>query len=154
MLMARNTPAPPAYFQFAPNAFARTTTVHAYLLISPTLTTAICVSTRIEIRIPWLVVCTVRYKGLLFTARFIFHRNIMENGPNVMRGVQSIRSPPPLSLLSLPPSLSLLLSPAHIVYPCRSRFGARPAVHFDICSTLKYAPISISVIIRTVIFTP
>ena len=27
-------------------------------------------------------------------------------------------------------------------------------MHFDICSTLKYAPISISVIIRTVIFTP
>lgn len=27
-------------------------------------------------------------------------------------------------------------------------------MYFDICSTLKYAPISISVIIRTVIFAP
>lgn len=26
---------------------------------------------------------TVQYKGLLFTAWFIFHRNIMENGPGV-----------------------------------------------------------------------
>ena len=44
-----------------------------------------------EQRSPPLCVCvcvrTPRYKGLLFTARFIFHRNIMENGPNVMRGV-------------------------------------------------------------------
>lgn len=59
--------------------------------------------------------------------------------------------------LYAPPSpfpLSFPLLPAHILYPCRPRFGARPAMHFDICSTLKYAPISISVIIRTVIFTP
>lgn len=55
------------------------------------------------------------------------------------------------SLYALPPPPS---PTAHILYPCRSRFGARPAMHFDICSTLKYAPISISVIIRTVIFTP
>lgn len=36
---------------------------------------------------PLYAACTVRYKGLLFTARFIFHRNIMENGPSVMRNV-------------------------------------------------------------------
>lgn len=47
----------------------------------------VCAYKCVQVRAFTRPLCNVRYKGLLFTARFIFHRNIMENGLNVMRNV-------------------------------------------------------------------
>ena len=120
MLMARNTMS--CIFSL-PNAFAgrlmrifwsrqRNVTSHCYTLytlhacVYVCMYESVCVCVCVKVYVFTRPLCTVRYKGLLFTTRFIFHRNIMENGPR--RYAQRIVFPPltpPTAHISLPFSL-------------------------------------------------